>query len=123
MMTRVGRLQFSAANLFGQRNEGLATITVNRTGSTLGTVTVNFAATNGSATSGQDYGASAGTLTSWSWSNESNVLRCRLSTTPSVKELRRLTWPLSERLEGQHSELKRRSPLHRGTTNLRPRVQ
>ncbi|HZE72443.1 MAG TPA: DUF4394 domain-containing protein, partial [Pyrinomonadaceae bacterium] len=58
-----GTLQFSAATYSVSESAGLATITVNRTGSTLGTVTVNFAATNGSATSGQDYGASAGTLT------------------------------------------------------------
>ena len=58
-----GVLQFSQANFNVNENAGSATITVTRTLDLLGTVTVNFNTSNGSANMGQDYGHSAGTLT------------------------------------------------------------
>jgi uncharacterized repeat protein (TIGR01451 family) len=58
-----GTLQFSASTYSANESVGLATITINRTGSTLGTITVNFTTSNGTASSGSDYGLSAGTLT------------------------------------------------------------
>jgi hypothetical protein len=58
-----GTLQFSSATYSASENSGLVNITVNRTGSVLGTVTVNFSTSNGTATSGSDYGTTSGTLT------------------------------------------------------------
>ena len=58
-----GTLQFSQPAYAIAENASSATITVTRTGSTLGTVTVNFATSNGTATAGSDYGNTAGTLT------------------------------------------------------------
>ncbi len=58
-----GTLQFSQPAYAVAENAGSATITVTRTDSTLGTVTVNFATSNGTATAGLDYGSTAGTLT------------------------------------------------------------
>jgi hypothetical protein len=58
-----GLLQFSAATYGVGENAGNATITVVRSGGTAGTVTVDFATSNGSASAGTDYTASSGTLT------------------------------------------------------------
>jgi hypothetical protein len=57
-----GTLAFSAASYNVNENAGTITITVNRTGSTVGAVTVNYATSNGTATAGSDYGNTAGTL-------------------------------------------------------------
>ena len=58
-----GVIQFSAANFSVNEGDGLATITVTRTVDLIGTVTVNFSTSNGTANQGQDYGHTAGTLT------------------------------------------------------------
>jgi glucose/arabinose dehydrogenase len=58
-----GALQLSAATYAVNENQGTATITVNRSGGSDGSVTVNYATSNGSATAGSDYTAAAGTLT------------------------------------------------------------
>lgn len=57
-----GTLEFSSSTYNVSEAAGSKTITVTRTGSVLGTVTVNFATSNGTATAGLDYGNSAGTL-------------------------------------------------------------
>lgn len=57
-----GTLQFSAASS-SVTEGGLATITVERIGGSDGTVTVHYAAASSSATLGQDFAASSGTLT------------------------------------------------------------
>lgn len=59
----VGTLQFSAPTFSVNENTPLASITVTRTGNNAGPVTVNFATSNGTATSALDYGNTAGTLT------------------------------------------------------------
>lgn len=56
-------LQFSAQTYSVKENAGGALITVFRAGITTGTTTVNYAATNGTATAGSDYTAVTGTLT------------------------------------------------------------
>ena len=58
-----GVIQFSMANFSVNEGDGLANITVTRTVDLIGTVTVNFNTSNGTATQGQDYGHTAGTLT------------------------------------------------------------
>jgi hypothetical protein len=58
-----GVLQFSAANYSVNEDAGTATITVNRVRASEGTVTVNYAATRGSALAGADFSAATGTLT------------------------------------------------------------
>ncbi|MFO0810356.1 MAG: Calx-beta domain-containing protein [Gemmataceae bacterium] len=58
-----GVLQFSAAQYTVAETGGTATITVSRTGGSNGAVSVQYATTNGTATAGSDYTASAGTLT------------------------------------------------------------
>src|SRR5262249_41044280 len=58
-----GTLQFSAANYTVNENGGTATITVTRTGGSSGSVSVNYATSNGTATAGSDYTATSGTLT------------------------------------------------------------
>jgi CSLREA domain-containing protein len=58
-----GTLQFSAAGYSVAENGGTATITVNRTAGSSGTVTVHYATSNGTATAGQDYTSASGTLT------------------------------------------------------------
>ena len=55
-------VQFSASSYQVAENAGPATITVNRSGSTQGAVSVDYATTNGSATAGSDYTATSGTL-------------------------------------------------------------
>lgn len=64
----VGVLQFSSATYTGAETGGAITITVTRTGSTTGQVSVDFATNpiGSSATAGVDYVATAGTL---SWPN------------------------------------------------------
>ncbi|HVS80930.1 MAG TPA: DUF4394 domain-containing protein, partial [Pyrinomonadaceae bacterium] len=57
-----GIMQFSAASYSVPESAGPAVITVTRTGSTIGTVTVNYATSNGTATAGVDYGNTSGTL-------------------------------------------------------------
>jgi hypothetical protein len=62
-----GTFQFSAATYTGVETQ-TATITVNRTGGNTGTVTVNYATSNGTATGsmscpGADYATTSGTLT------------------------------------------------------------
>jgi hypothetical protein len=54
---------FSSANYSVAENAGTATITVNLSGASAQTITVNYATSNGSATAGSDYTADSGTLT------------------------------------------------------------
>ena len=61
-----GLLQFSVAAQSVLETAGTATVTVNRTSGIAGAVTVNYATTGGTATSGADFTATAGTL---SWPN------------------------------------------------------
>ena len=58
-----GNLQFSVSSLQVIEDVGLATVTVLRTGGSTGTLTVDFATADGTATAGQDYTATSGTLT------------------------------------------------------------
>jgi hypothetical protein len=53
---------FSAYAYEAAENGGTVTITVNRTGSTSGGVSVNYATSNGTAVAGTDYTATSGTL-------------------------------------------------------------
>ncbi len=57
-----GTLNFSVESYVVNENGGTATITVTRTGGSLGAVNVDFAATAGSATAGADFTAGTGTL-------------------------------------------------------------
>jgi hypothetical protein len=57
-----GTLNFSAATASVNENAGTATITVTRTDGGVGAVAVNYAATNGTGTAGQDFTAVSGTL-------------------------------------------------------------
>ncbi len=61
-----GIIQFSSSSYTVNEGGGTATITVNRASGSAGAVTVNSATSNGTATAGQDYTATAGTL---SWAN------------------------------------------------------
>jgi hypothetical protein len=56
-------LQFSASAYTVAESKGKFTVTVTRSAPTTGTVTVAYATSNGTATAGSDYSASAGTLT------------------------------------------------------------
>ncbi len=58
-----GTFTFAASGYGIRENAGNVTVTVNRTAGTNGTVSVNYATVNGSATSGSDYTATSGTLT------------------------------------------------------------
>src|SRR5262249_38992627 len=58
-----GMLRFSSANFSVVENQSVATITVTRTNGSTGSVSVNYATSNGSATAGSDYTATSGTLT------------------------------------------------------------
>ena len=58
-----GQLQFGSSTYNVKENEGSITITVTRTNGSDGTVTVDYATSNGSATAGSDYTATSGTLT------------------------------------------------------------
>jgi len=56
-------VKFSASAYSVNRTAGTATITVVRTGSASSTVTVDYAASNGTGAAGEDYAATSGTLT------------------------------------------------------------
>ena len=58
-----GKLQFSSQTFTVTEDAGSAVITVNRVDGATGTVTVNAATSNGTATAGSDYTATSGTLT------------------------------------------------------------
>jgi len=58
-----GTLSLSAATYSANESSVTRTIVVNRTGGSFGTVQVNYATSDGSATAGQDYTAQSGTLT------------------------------------------------------------
>jgi hypothetical protein len=58
-----GTLSFKTGAYSISEGGGSALITVNRTGGAAGTVTINYATTNGTATAGSDYTATSGTLT------------------------------------------------------------
>ncbi len=58
-----GKLLFSSQTFTATEDTGSAVITVNRVDGASGTVTVNFATSNGTATAGSDYTATSGTLT------------------------------------------------------------
>ncbi len=66
-----GRLQLTLANETVYENAGSITLYVSRTGGSDGSVSVNYATSNGTATAGSDYGAQSGTL-SWPDGNTSN---------------------------------------------------
>ncbi|HMQ04066.1 MAG TPA: Calx-beta domain-containing protein [Pyrinomonadaceae bacterium] len=57
-----GSVQFSSSAYNVAENVGNATITVTRTGGSTGPASVNYATSNGTATSGSDYTAVSGTL-------------------------------------------------------------
>jgi hypothetical protein len=58
-----GILQFSAATFSVDESGGTATITATRTGGSDGVVSVSYATSDGTASSGSDYTATSGTLT------------------------------------------------------------
>ncbi|MBV9493405.1 MAG: right-handed parallel beta-helix repeat-containing protein [Acidobacteria bacterium] len=58
-----GTIQFSSATYSVNENGGVLTVTVTRTGGSTGTVSANYATSNGSATAGSDYTATSGTVT------------------------------------------------------------
>ena len=58
-----GTLQFSNPTYSVNESGVTATVTVTRSGGSAGSVSVNYATSNGSATAGSDYTASTGTLT------------------------------------------------------------
>lgn len=60
--SQAGALQFNAASYSANENQGGLTVTVTRTGGSTGSVSVNYATSNGSATAGIDYTATSGTL-------------------------------------------------------------
>ncbi|HYE64248.1 MAG TPA: Calx-beta domain-containing protein, partial [Pyrinomonadaceae bacterium] len=60
---RGGSLQFNAATYSVNENGGSASITVTRTGGSIGTVSVNYATSDSTATAGSDYTSASGTLT------------------------------------------------------------
>lgn len=61
--TQFGQVQFAQASYNGKDNAGTATILLSRTGGAEGTVTVNYATSDGTAKAGTDYQASAGAVT------------------------------------------------------------
>jgi uncharacterized repeat protein (TIGR02543 family) len=63
VVTNPGVLQFSLASYSVNENGGSATVTVNRSSGSDGSVSLNYATSNGTATAGSDYTASTGTLT------------------------------------------------------------
>ncbi|HEX8618752.1 MAG TPA: Calx-beta domain-containing protein [Thermoanaerobaculia bacterium] len=65
-LANTGTLSLSAATYSVAENGGSVTITVNRTGSTTGEVSVDYATSSGSAQTPSDYTAASGTLT---WAN------------------------------------------------------
>jgi hypothetical protein len=58
-----GNFNLNSATYTANENTNSVVVTVNRTGGTLGGVTVNYATADGTATAGQDYTAASGTLT------------------------------------------------------------
>jgi hypothetical protein len=58
-----GSVQFSASSIAAIEDVGTLPITVVRTGGSAGSLTVDFATTNGTAIAGQDYTSTSGTLT------------------------------------------------------------
>ncbi|MGB7921663.1 MAG: Calx-beta domain-containing protein [Pyrinomonadaceae bacterium] len=58
-----GTPHFSASAYTVNEQDGTATLTVNRTGGTTGTITVDYATSNDTAIASQDYTTSSGTLT------------------------------------------------------------
>lgn len=58
-----GNLQFSVGSIQVIEDVGLATITVLRKGGSAGSLTIDYATANGTATAGQDYTSTSGTLT------------------------------------------------------------
>jgi len=58
-----GKLQFSSQNYNASEDAGSVVITVNRVEGATGIITVDYAASNGTATAGSDYTATSGTLT------------------------------------------------------------
>ncbi|HWE02698.1 MAG TPA: Calx-beta domain-containing protein [Tepidisphaeraceae bacterium] len=61
-VTQAAQTAFSASAYSANENQGTTTITVNRTGSTVGAVSVNYATSDGTAVAGTDYTATSGTL-------------------------------------------------------------
>ena len=57
-----GALQFSAGTYTVNENGGQATITVTRTGGSIGAVSIQYATSNGTALAGSDYTSASGTL-------------------------------------------------------------
>ncbi len=57
-----GTIQFSGTNFSANEDSGIATITATRLNGTLGAVSVDYATDNGTATAGNDYTSTTGTL-------------------------------------------------------------
>jgi urease beta subunit len=63
LSTFPGALQFSNSSYSVNENQGSVTVTVTRTSGSTGSVSVNYATSDGPATAGNDYVATSGTLT------------------------------------------------------------
>jgi hypothetical protein len=67
-------LQFSAGAFTTSENEGAATITVTRTGSSAGAVSVQYATSNGTALAGSDYASASGVLNFANGQTSANIV-------------------------------------------------
>ena len=67
-----GTLSFTGPTFQTQESAGIATLTVRRTGGTDGAVSVDYSVAGGTATEGQDYQLSTGTL---SWANGDGAIK------------------------------------------------
>ena len=68
-----GTLQFSVSSIQVIEDLGLLNLTVVRKGGSAGTLTIDYATTDGTATAGQDYTATSGTLTFNSGETSKNI--------------------------------------------------
>ena len=95
LATFPGTVGFTAASYAASEGDGTATLTVERIGGSAGAISVDYATTDGSATSGSDYTATTGTLAWASGDASPKTIDVPLGDDPDIEGDEDLTVTLS----------------------------
>ena len=95
-----GNLQFAADNYAVAQSSGEATVTVDRTGGSAGSISVAYATSNGTAVAGTDFTATSGTLDWADGNSSSRTVRIPVSTSTPFAGSKTFTLRLSNPTSG-----------------------
>jgi hypothetical protein len=95
-----GSMQHSSSTIVSRKDSGSATLSVTRTGGSVGPVSVNYATANGTAVAGTDYAATSGTLTWLDGDTTAKTITIPLLNNPTIAASKNFTVALSGAING-----------------------